>query len=155
MGKRKAVTDLLENSKCGAFLAGTQLESVDNEKVEVSVATKKHSLITSGECHFLIKNIWKREEDTYYIVRTVNGNEIKITAQQSLLTGTGWKRAKNLKPGDRLLCYDFFIGRHYQELLSVEKVVAEEQIVYSVSLGNRTLIANGFVCSDYDMQQGS
>ena len=104
---------------------------------------------------FLIKNIWKREENTYYIVRTVNGNEIKTTAQQSFLTGTGWKRAKNLKLGDRLLCYDFFIGRQYQELLSVEKVEAEEQIVYSISLGKRTLIANGFVCSDYDMQQGS
>ena len=36
MGKRKVVPDLLENSKCGAFLAGTQLESVENEKVEVS-----------------------------------------------------------------------------------------------------------------------
>lgn len=155
MGKRKTVPILLENSKCGAFLAGTQLESVENRKIEVSIATKKNSLITSEECRFLIKNIWKRKENTYYIVKTVNGNELRVTAQQSLFTGTGWKRVKNLKLGDRLLCYDFFIGRQYQELLSIEKVVAEEQIVYSVSMGNRTLVANGFVCSDYDMQQGS
>lgn len=155
MGKRKMEPKLLENSNCGAFLAGTGLQSVDNEKVEISEATKRDYLITSDECHFLIKNIWRRKASIYYIIVAANGNTLKVTGQQSILTGTGWKRAKNLCVGDMLLCYDFFEGRQYVALLSIEKVVAGEQIVYSVSMGSRTLIANGFVCSDYDMQQGS
>ena len=110
--------------------------------------------MTSEEVHFLVKILWRRKENTYYIIETANGKTLKATAQQSILTGTGWKRIKNLQVGDRMMCYDFFQGRRYQKLTSIEKVVGEDIFVYNISLGDRTVVANGFICSDYDMQQG-
>lgn len=154
MGVKRSRYKDLDNSSCGAFLENTQMESMDNNRIAISKLTKRDALVSSEEFHFLVKNVWRRKENTYYIIKAANGKELKATAQQSLLTGTGWKRVKNLQVGDDMMCYDFFLGRQYYALTSIEKVVAEDIFVYSISMGDRTMIANGFICSDYDMQQG-
>lgn len=145
---------VLENSNCGAFLEGTQMESISNERIHIEKLTKRDYLLTSEGFHFLAKAIWKRKETCYYIIEAANGKSVKLTGQQFVLTDTGWKRVKNLRQGNHVMCYDFFEGRQYYELTSMEKEEEEEFYVYSVSLGDRTVVANGFVCSDYDMQKG-
>ena len=154
MSGRKLARHYLKDSNCGAFLGDTKMEYIDNRRSAISELTERDALITSEEVNFLVKALWERKENIYYIIRTARGNELKATAQQSLLTGTGWKRMKNLQVGDRMMCYDFFEGRQYQELVSIEKVVGDDLFVYNISLGDRTIVANGFICSDYDMQQG-
>lgn len=154
MNVRKIEYHHLENSDCGAFLGDTQMEYIDNRRNAISQLTGKESLMTSEEVHFLVKALWRRKETVYYIIKTENGKELKATGQQSILTGNGWKRIKNLQTGDQMMCYDFFQGRQYQKLTSIEKVVGEDIFVYNISLGDRTIVANGFICSDYDMQQG-
>ena len=104
---------ILKNSNCGAFLAGTEMESVSNERIHIEKLTKKDYLLTSEGFHFLAKTIWRRKESCYYIMKAANGKSVKLTGQQSVLTDNGWKRVKNLQQGDRVLCYDFFEGRQY------------------------------------------
>jgi len=151
---KKIEPKLLEDSICGAFLPDTEMESMHNKKKTISELTGKDYLLTSEECHFFPKDIWKRKENTYYVITAKNGKTLKLTARQSILTKNGWKRAKNLEIGDQIMCYDFFDGRQFYALTAKEKIVGEELMVYSISLGDRTIIANGFICCDYDMQQG-
>lgn len=144
---------VLENSDCGAFLEDTWMESDENIRFKIASISKKEYLLTSECSRFLTKNIWKRRTNHYYKITAANGKCLKATGMQSILTDTGWKRIKNLRVGDELMCYDFFEGRQFYKLVSLEEVEGEELFVYNISLGDRTLIANGFICSDYDMQQ--
>lgn len=90
--------------------------------------------------------------DTYFILKTAKGHEIKITGDHPVLTEQGWKQVKALVIGDKIKragCSEK--EDEFEEIISIE-VKNEERIMYNLICDEKPIIANGFVCSDFHMQ---
>lgn len=143
---------MLQNSRCGAVLADTKILLANGEEKGIEKITKSDYLLTAHESRMKVDSIFCRRENAFYSVQAGNGKRIQATAQQCLLTKLGWKRVRNLTHEDEVMCFDLQMGRAYYPVLSIEKQMMDDEWGYAVGIGDKTFIANGFICSDYDMQ---
>ena len=139
---------------CGAVLADARIQMPDGMQKRIGRITEKDYVLSAHDTKSRVESVCKCQGAKIYAIEASNGQCLKLTAEQCVLTKQGWKRARTLMPGNEIMGYDYQSGRAYFELVSVEPVLMKDIGAYTIALKEKTFIANGFICSDYDMQYG-
>ncbi len=107
--------------------------STENEKKEVGCTTEEPA-------------------EEYYILKTEEGHEIRVTGEHPMMTDKGWKLVKRLEVGAKLARWN-----HVTETTKFDTLVSIEQkeykgMVYNLICDDCAVVANGFVCGDFHVQ---
>lgn len=153
--------------KWGCLLGDTLIRMADGSCRKLRDVQIGEQVMGSDGAAHTVENTWSGPEESYYILKTEKGREVKTSPSHPFLTETGWKKAADLQPGDNMKVTDVFVPEReskekmhsfraeegWEKLASIEK--REEYVtVFNLTLNGEPMIANGFVCGDFDMQNG-
>lgn len=108
-GERTKLEQAIAQSSRTSFASGgscftpdTQIQLPQGTQSIVNLSAGEHLLVYNEETGDLtqrqILNVFRATEDHYFLIN----NDIRVTAMHRFMTGDGWVRAKDLKPGMRL-----------------------------------------------------
>lgn len=153
--------------KWGCLLGDTLICMADGSQKELRDIHIGEKVAGADGVENLVENVWSGQEECYYILKTQSGRKVRASYSHPFLTETGWKTAADLKIGDNMKVRGMFVPEGeskekiefpqeesgWEKLASIEK--REEQVmVYNLTLNGKPMIANGFVCGDFEMQNG-
>lgn len=123
----------------------------------LTVLYKKIKYITMGErvysasgrfCEVI--NVWRGKESDCYKIICESGFAVAATYNHPFLTDNGWKRANELKDGDKLL-------DEYGNSVGISRVEKTDETLNVVNLqfaSPTIIIANGVQSGDFAIQNG-
>lgn len=153
--------------KWGCLLGDTLIHMADGSQKELRDIHIGDRVMGEDSVENIVENTWSGQEESYYILKTEGGREIRTSLSHPFLTNLGWKTAEQLQVGDNMKVTDFFVEEEerkektetsgketgWEQLVSMVKK-EEPVMVYNVTLNGKPMIANGFVCGDFEMQNG-
>lgn len=138
----------------GAVLQGTRIQMANGRQKDIAKITERDCIRTAHDTKVRVQFVKRYKQSCIYRIKISKERYLNTTAEQFLLTKNGWKRARMLIPGDEVMYYDLQLGRVFCALTSIEHFFMDEGWMYTIGLKQKAFIANGFICSDYDMQHG-
>lgn len=153
--------------KWGCLLGDTLICMADGSQKELQDICIGEQVAGADGTKNIVENTWSGDEESYYILKTERGREVRASLSHPFLTQAGWKTTADLQAGDNMKVTSPFVteGESKEKTVSVqeetgwERLVSIEKreehvLVYNLTLNGKPMIANGFVCGDFEMQNG-
>ena len=134
------------------FLADTWIRMADGSEKQITEVKIGDRIFTLGGQIQEVGCDTKQMVESYYLLRTESGHEIKITGNHPILTKDGWKIVKELSLGDSVMYMPRGKITGVFEGVTAHHKIIENVPVFNLICEEKPLIANGFVCSDFHMQ---
>lgn len=152
--------------KWGCLLGDTLIGMADGSQKKLQDIRIGERVAGADGAENVVENTWSGDEESYCILKTEKGREIGASLSHPFLTDSGWKTAAGLQIGDTMKVAGLYVAEGesrektgsfgeagWERLVSIVKK-EEHTTVYNLALNGRPMVANGFVCGDFEMQNG-
>ena len=138
----------------GCLAEDTQICMADGSKKRISEISIGEMIMQPEDGRPVkVQNIWKGMEEALILIRTEEGDVVRMTKEHPVYQGNGFIRAGELKPGDTVY------GEAGRKLtVAAAGTAPYGGFVYSLELehggGGGRMLANGIVVGDFGVQNG-